>query len=1091
MAKGVVTCATGDALTGAVTLASAATQIAKAFAPDVTEHFISVLDYAQFKEFLIKTHPGDLNHDLDKLIKESMIRAVGYIKRLYLDKLKADSQLTWRESLQNPFAVIEDVLTTMERDLKAELSFTTYQKTDLENYLTGEHSDCLDQLTDYLFTVSRVDQTHPEWKKLRVFFREQLPLLFDASYKEALKAEDNLKAFKAFQIWVLEEGLKNQKLILADQQKILAELEKLATGQFSPTQSAILHQLDEDIKQIPILFTQKLDAVLVQLNRIEAVANRTEDKVDKVIDLVESGLPTKKLIPRYLTAIPSFGDEFIGRQEELVTLKETLQASSKVVLMNGTGGIGKTTLAKRFVQLHLKDYDHICWIDVTKQDATIKGKLVSGSLKEVLADHLVLFTNLSVPYNPKEESLQHRFELIANALSNLEGSNLLVVDNAGADAGEKAIRNHLPKPPNWQVLITSRQTLTGYTVLPLDRLSEEAATKLFTTHYTYSYSSEEVSALLAAIEYHTLTVELFAKTLEAHHGSLTIADLLQKIKTRALSDPALQRKIETEHHPDETEVYLHLMQAFDCAELTDEEKTLLSQIALLPPESYTAKEQLAPWLGFEDPDSQQMLDNTLNQLAKKGWLMRSNHNFSLHRLLQQIIHYQVPFDWDQSKVLIDSICQLLEIVENPNALGVYPLRRYGEFLLNTIPVTYQDELEVARLKNNLGLVYQALGRFEEAAVLLETALQNTWQNLGSNHPNVAISQSNLATVYQSLGRHEEAAVLLETALQNTWQNLGSSHPNVSICQSNLAMTYKALGHYEEAAVLLETALQSALQNFGPSHPTVANRQSNLAMVYKDLSRFEEATVLLETALQSDQQNFGRNHPIVATRQSNLAQVYQALGRIKEAAVLLETALQSTQQNFDNNHPNVAIKQSNLAMIYKDLGRNNEAVVLLETALQSDKYTYGNNHPTVTIRQTNLAQVYQALSRNNEAAALLEAVLKSNQQIFGGNHPNVAISQSNLALVYQALGRDEEAVVLLETALQSDQQNFGSNHPNVASKQWDLATSLLKLDRIEEAIQLLKTAEKTFIQFLGKSHPYIARVRSWLDYAQSKQSHNSQ
>ena len=75
IAKGVVSCACGDGLT----LATAGIQIAKAFAPDVTEHFISVLDYKRVKEFLVKAHPGDLNHDLDKLIKDSLIRAVGFM----------------------------------------------------------------------------------------------------------------------------------------------------------------------------------------------------------------------------------------------------------------------------------------------------------------------------------------------------------------------------------------------------------------------------------------------------------------------------------------------------------------------------------------------------------------------------------------------------------------------------------------------------------------------------------------------------------------------------------------------------------------------------------------------------------------------------------------------------------------------------------------------------------------------------------------------------------------------------------------------------------------------------------------------------
>ena len=93
------------------------------------------------------------------------------------------------------------------------------------------------------------------------------------------------------------------------------------------------------------------------------------------------------------------------------------------------------------------------------------------------------------------------------------------------------------------------------------------------------------------------------------------------------------------------------------------------------------------------------------------------------------------------------------------------------------------------------------------------------KNFGPDHPNVAISSSNLAVVYQALGRYEEAAGLLEAALASDQKNFGPDHPSVARTRNNLALVYQALGRYEEAAGLLEAALASdSKKTLGPIIP---------------------------------------------------------------------------------------------------------------------------------------------------------------------------------------------------------------------------------------------------------------------------------
>src|SRR5690606_26985773 len=130
--------------------------------------------------------------------------------------------------------------------------------------------------------------------------------------------------------------------------------------------------------------------------------------------------------------------------------------------------------------------------------------------------------------------------------------------------------------------------------------------------------------------------------------------LLKKIQSNQLNDPDLQRRIETDHSPKETELFLHLMMAFDCTQLSTEEKIILNQLALFPPESYSIPDQLNSWLGYEGSEHQKTFHNALRSLDKKGWVTIHNTTLELHRLHHQVISYQLPFSWENSEAVIDA-----------------------------------------------------------------------------------------------------------------------------------------------------------------------------------------------------------------------------------------------------------------------------------------------------------------------------------------------------------------------------------------------------------------------------------------------------
>jgi tetratricopeptide (TPR) repeat protein len=739
-----------------------------------------------------------------------------------------------------------------------------------------------------------------------------------------------------------------------------------------------------EIKHFPTQ-VEEADALLLHFNT--QLSDRY-DGVDKRPP-ISALSPSPQQLTSYAPINPA--TECIGREAELQHLAEIIARAQRVVVVNGLGGIGKTTVAKAWFQSAKDRYDHWAWIEAAGNDAQ-PGAI---GIVETIAWHPALAENLGLAFGEKEEP-QARFMAVMNALRKLEGNNLLVIDNAGPEMEQPAIREQLPIPPHWQVLLTSRRRLNGYEAAPLDRLKPEHAAALFRQHYTGACTDAELEALLQELDYHTLSLELIAKTLQEHLGSLSLLEMTEKLRRRQLADHELQRRIAINHSKEETEVYAHLLVTFQCAGLDEAERLLLARMAALPPAGAYAATDMEEWFRI-DPDDRKTLHETLSRLERKGWLSRSpTQRFSLHRMIQQAVMYQLKPGMAELDALVETFTQKLDFDVSTNYTLLFIWIPYAEQVLAILPEAERGQENVSRLMNSLGSVVEETGQYERARDLLEAALDSDLKNFGAEHPNVAVSQSNLANVYSDLGQYERARDLLEAALESAMKNFGAEHPTVAVSQSNLANVYSDLGQYERARDLLEAALDSDLKNFGAEHPRVAVRQSNLANVYRNLGQYERARDLLEAALESAMKNFGAEHPTVAVSQSNLALVYQALGQYERARDLLEAALESDLKNFGAEHPNVAVSESNLANVYSDLGQYERARDLLEAALDSAMKTFGAEHPTVANRLNNLAHVYKGMDDTARARELFERALEIFRQSLGEEHPNVGAVRESLA-----------------------------------------------------------------------------------------------
>ncbi len=634
-----------------------------------------------------------------------------------------------------------------------------------------------------------------------------------------------------------------------------------------------------------------------------------------------------------LTLIPPIDNrDVIGRSDDLATLRQRLQDSHKVLLMNGIGGIGKTTLAKLYLNNYAEEYEHLLWLEQ------------SDDLIQTITTNTPLLYSLGLD-QLRGLSPQEMFQQVMLSLQNFnEGLNLMVIDNA--TQALQAHKDSLPHGPHWHVLITSRQQVSAsFEMLELGTLEPAAALELFRRHCQKPQDEAALLAFLAQLQYHTLSIELFAKILDSHWQLDSVAELSDYLRHNQIDEDILQTVIELEHAKGETQLYRHLLSAFDLSGLSTRPELILilQRMAALPvsAEGYAMKD-LIEWFGMKDEATGFV--NSLQELFKLGWLTQGKKNhFGLHRLIALIISKVYMPGLDQLRPLVVIFTGKLYIdYAKENPIHKFRWVPFGKILLEILHTVEHEEKK--SLQNNLAMVLKYMGDYAGARALQEKALRAAEQNFGIDHPTTAVMYSNLGLVLKDLGDYSGAWDLLQKAVLSDERNFGVNHPTTAVSYSNLAMVLKDLGNYVEARAYLQKAIISDEKNLGLDHPDTARNYSNLGLVLKDLGDYSGACALLEKAVNSDETNFGEFHPRTAGSYSNLGMVLHGLGDYKRAQVLLEKALHFDEINFGENNPRTAWSYANFGIILQALEDYVKARAFFIKAYTYFKTYLGPDHP---------------------------------------------------------------------------------------------------------------------------------------------------
>lgn len=455
----------------------------------------------------------------------------------------------------------------------------------------------------------------------------------------------------------------------------------------------------------------------------------------------------EKKIAKYLCILPVIPEVFIGRDEELRSVHGKLfDGDNLLLLVNGEGGIGKTTLAAKYYQRYFSEYAHLGWV------------FAERSLGDAL---LTLADPLKVEFAPTDAADVRREKLLRE-MAGLQKPCLLVIDNANDFDDLAAHYLELRKCPNFHILLTTRiESFAHAKTCRVGHLDEPTAIRLFTTHYPGHDAAEDglLKEVLRAIGYNTLVIELLAKNLDTLNQFRTgypLAQMLDDLRHRGLFGLTKSEKVLTGYNPgnfklkeEKPESVIAAM--YDLAKLEPGEERLLCVFSVLPAEpiAFDTLEALQP--------GNDQLERLLRSLVKKGWIEFNTgaKQFKCSPVVQAVTRLQIGDRlFEQCETLVKALIDKLNYAPDgtTHLLNTDYLSGalYAHYAESVVEYLESSRHEKGLLNERIGMFYRTTGQLQKALTFFEkdAALSEA---LYEAYPDNVSFKNGLAISYAKLG----------------------------------------------------------------------------------------------------------------------------------------------------------------------------------------------------------------------------------------------------------------------------------------------------------------------------------------------------
>ena len=278
----------------------------------------------------------------------------------------------------------------------------------------------------------------------------------------------------------------------------------------------------------------------------------------------------------------------------------------------------------------------------------------------------------------------------------------------------------------------------------------------------------------------------------------------------------------------------------------------------------------------------------------------------------------------------------------------------------------QPELQ-ARLLATIGRVYNGLGLYAEAQLLLQEAVTTARRSLGDKHPETLAAANDLADAYWYQGNLGEAEPLYLDVLQKRQAVFGMDHADTLKTGFDLASLYMMQKRYDEAERLTLDVLARQRRLFGLDHSDTLKSLGGLGSLYVMQERYSQAEPIIVEAFHLTRRVLGVDHPDTLTRMHNLANIYALTGQYERAEPIFLATIAARRRVLGESHPQTTRTWQRLGAMYVRQGRFDQAEPILLNAYASFATRLGAEHERSSETRRSIVALYDAWKRPEKAA----------------------------------------------------------------------------------------------------------------------------
>lgn len=828
-----------------------------------------------------------------------------------------------------------------------------------------------------------------------------------------------------------------------------------------------------------------------------------DKKIDQVLALLQAVMKenkeTQQKKPEYISDPPTDIDSFYVDRTMLENeLWTAFILAGKSALLYGMGGIGKTEMAKAVLK---KIYSLPCDVTGIYQIAWVT--YTNGKLK----DSLIEAFYDTKGYTDRDEAWEHVYNRIQTQREKL----LIVIDNVEMIEQDRDIERVGDLP--CRILVTSRtEKIGGLYRCSVDHLPEEDCRDIFYHYYVGNHDNHYLDKILRLIEYHTVMLELLAKT--ANMEEKTLQEFYELLVQKGFR---MSNEEVDSHHPllqSEKRVTEQLKILFTISKCRIQDKDLLCQLSVIPaiPFQYKA---VRNWIEIQHKSQ-------LEYLVKTGWLksdgklvstyimhsviasaIRFQNEECLYEKCRYVIHsitkemeckeqehgseksYLIPFSWSISDVLRDHLCdeQDAEFLTNL-AYVYYDIGNYDnayQFFQRALEiderVTGPDSITVSSDYYNLADVSYNMYQFSKSLLYLRKALAIRKKHYSSDDIGVVVLIKLLAGIYVKLNRPDRAEALYSWAADKFERNPKTDILQLSTLYSDMASFFRERGYpgdYEKAKIYYQKTEQGMKQIYGDKpHPEMAAFYDEYALLYDNMGKYSEALSLLQKALEIKQKTLKKEHPDIVQSYGSIGLIYYELTEYDKALDYLNEALEIADKIWSGPFSFKSDIYNNLGLVYRSKGDYQKAEELYGRALRIREEIYTPDHPMVLATKNNIAQVYASEERYSEAISLFETVIRKYRGNSTEDSVFLATIYDNLSTAYREMERYNDAIDICTKGLNIRKNIYGKKSLDYAISLNNLALIYYEMGALNDAADIFSEAVTIKKETLPEIHGQIS------------------